>query len=204
MADEYTAFALAEFDQVRSDRASLLTFAERAAPHGAEVADVGCGPGHVTDHLAVLGLDVVGYDISSALLSRARRTYPSLAFVQGDLAALGTGDASLGGIVSRYSLIHTPLRAHASVFAEWHRVLRPRAPLLLSFFAAGAVESHGTPFDHAVTTAYALFPPTVERQLTDAGFTDLDVTVRTPRPGARPLDHATISARGSGQSVATR
>ena len=59
-------------------------------------------------------------------------------------------------------------------------------------------EAHGSPFDHAVVTAYELFPPTMVRLLQDAGFTHVQFGVCDPPDGARPLDHATVFARKRG------
>jgi SAM-dependent methyltransferase len=43
------------------ERAVLAAFAELVE---GPVADLGCGPGHVTAHLRSLGLDVFGVDLS--------------------------------------------------------------------------------------------------------------------------------------------
>lgn len=45
------------------ERAMLAAFAELAGGRG-PVADLGCGPGHLTAHLRSLGLDVFGLDLS--------------------------------------------------------------------------------------------------------------------------------------------
>ena len=55
----------------------------RAADVG-PVADVGCGPGHVTAHLNKLGVDAFGIDLSPAMLDLARRDHPGLRFEVGD------------------------------------------------------------------------------------------------------------------------
>jgi hypothetical protein len=65
----------------------------------------------------------------------------------------------------------------------------------LSFFAANSVERHGAPFDHAVATAYELFPATLASELQDAGFDRIKIGTRGPLHGERPLDHGTILAR---------
>ena len=75
------------------------------------------------------------------------------------------------------------------------RVLQPGAPVLLSFFASSSAEAHGSPFDHAVVTAYELFPATIARQLRDAGFAEVEFGVCDPPAGARPLDQGTVLAR---------
>jgi ubiquinone/menaquinone biosynthesis C-methylase UbiE len=159
------------------------------------VADVGCGPGHVVDHLAELGLKAIGYDISPAMIDEAHRAFPGSEFRVGDLTSLDIADSSLGGIVARYSLIHLAPARLAGVFREWSRVLEPRAPVLVSFFASSSSLTHGLRFDHAVATAHALFPETVVAEMHAVGFDGFEVSTRKPLDGERPLDHGTILAR---------
>ncbi len=153
------------------------------------------GPATFVNHLSELGLTAVGYDISPNQIAEARNTFPDSQFHVGDLAALDNPDSSLGGIVARYSLIHMAPSRLGDVFEEWMRVLEPGAPVLVSFFASSSAGAHGTPFDHAVVTAYELFPATIARQLQDVGFTDVEVGICDPTEGARPLDHGTVLAR---------
>jgi SAM-dependent methyltransferase len=79
------------------DRAMLGAFAELVlADGGARVADLGCGPGHITGHLHALGLDVFGIDLSAAMISVARQAFPHLSFEAGSMAALDLADGRLG------------------------------------------------------------------------------------------------------------
>lgn len=195
MAELYTKLALGEIDRRPLDRDWLAAFAELAASRDGVVADLGCGPGHVVDHLSELGLTAIGYDLSPGLIVEARREFPDAQFHVGDLAALEIADSSLGGIVARYSLIHMLPSRLGNIFDEWMRVLEPGAPVLVSFFASPSAEAHGAPFDHAVVTAYALFPATIACQLQDAGFADVEVAVRNPFDGERALEHGTILAQ---------
>lgn len=196
-AAEYTALALGDLDRVPNDRNWLGEFAELVAVGNGVVADLGCGPGHVTNHLSTLGLTVIGYDIAPAMVAAAQRAFPDSTFQVGDLTALDVASSSLAGIVARYSFIHLPTTRLASVFREWSRILEPGAPVLLSFFAANSPNRHGSPFDHAIATAYELFPATISSELHDAGFDAIRVGTRGPLVGERPLDHGTILARGA-------
>jgi ubiquinone/menaquinone biosynthesis C-methylase UbiE len=194
MAEQYAALFLGDLDRDRDGRDWLAAFAKLAAPRSGAVADLGCGPGHVVNHLCELGLTAVGYDLSLGLIARARSAFPGSQFHVGDLAALDNHDASVGGIVARYSLIHIPPSRLKDVFEEWMRVLEPGAPVLVSFFASRSAQAHGSPFDHTVVTAYELFPATIARELQDAGFADVEVGVRPPPEGGRPFDQGTVLA----------
>ena len=73
-----------------------------------EVADVGCGPGHISDFLARRGLSVRGIDLSPTMIDLARRARPDLRFDLGSLLELDISDGTLGGVLVHYSIIHTP------------------------------------------------------------------------------------------------
>ncbi len=198
VAEQYATLFLGDLDHDTDAKDWLATFAALAAGYDGMVADLGCGPGHVVDHLLGLGVTAVGYDISSGQIAQARRAFPAARFHVGDLTALDMEDASLGGIVSRYSLIHLPPSHLGSVFEEWMRMLQPGAPVLVSFFGSLSAATHGTPFDHTVATAHELFPATIGGQLEAAGFADIEFGTRPPGEDGRPFDQATVLARRPG------
>ena len=49
---------------------------DAAVPEGAEILELGCGPGRVTHELLRLGHPVVGVDESSAMLAHVRGNHP--------------------------------------------------------------------------------------------------------------------------------
>ncbi|MGC4110110.1 MAG: class I SAM-dependent methyltransferase [Nocardioides sp.] len=115
-------------------RASLRLFADLVRDAGdGPVADVGCGPGHVTRHLQDLGIDAFGIDLSPEMVALGRRDYPTLRFEVGSMTDLHLADSSLGGLLAYWSVIHIPDDALPGVFAQFHRVLRPGGPLLVGF-----------------------------------------------------------------------
>ncbi|CAM5431207.1 hypothetical protein GCM10010329_53260 [Streptomyces spiroverticillatus] len=87
-------------------RALLAAFAEtvRAAGLG-PVADLGCGPGKVTAHLADLGVPAFGLDLSPRMVELARAAHPGLRFAVGSMTALPLADRSLAGILAYYSTL---------------------------------------------------------------------------------------------------
>jgi SAM-dependent methyltransferase len=109
-------------------------FAELVArAGGGPVADVGCGPGHVTAFLRGLGLDVFGIDLSPGMVATAERDNPGIRFEVGSMTDLDLADASLAGIVAWYSTIHVPDEDLRKAFDDFHRILRPDGVLLLGF-----------------------------------------------------------------------
>jgi len=54
---------------------------ELLAPQpGERILDLGCGTGHLTNQIARAGAEIIGIDISEAMISEARSLYPNLRF----------------------------------------------------------------------------------------------------------------------------
>ncbi|RLV68590.1 methyltransferase [Streptomyces sp. CBMAI 2042] len=137
IAPAYADFSRGELAAKPLERGLLSVFAELAAAGGGglPMADVGCGTGRVTAHLNELGLglDVFGIDLSPQMLAVARQEHPGLRFEEGSMLGLDLPDGSLGGLLAWYSTIHVPDEELPRVFAEFHRVLAPGAPVQLGF-----------------------------------------------------------------------
>lgn len=164
------------------ERALLTAFADLVRA-GGPVADLGCGPGHLTAHLNGLGLDAFGVDLSSEMISLARQAHPDLRFEEGSMTALDVEDGALGGILAFYSVIHTPPRQLPGVFEEFERVLKPGGHVLLGFFAGD--DRQPQEFDHKVTLAYRWSPDGLADLLSQAGFEVVARLVREPYEGER-------------------
>ncbi|MEU0884700.1 class I SAM-dependent methyltransferase [Lentzea sp. NPDC005914] len=164
------------------ERALLQAFAELVRDAG-PVADLGCGPGHLTAHLHDLGLDVFGVDLSSEMIALARQARPDLRFTEGTMTELEVEDETLGGILAFYSVIHTPPPHVPAVFAEFARVLKPGGHLMLGFFAGD--DPRPREFDHKVTLAYRWSADGLAELLCQAGFEERARLLREPNEGER-------------------
>ncbi|OZM84269.1 SAM-dependent methyltransferase [Pseudonocardia sp. MH-G8] len=105
-------------------RAVLAAFAESVRGLG-PVLDVGCGPGTVTAHLAELGLDASGVDLSPRMVEHARRQYPHLRFSVTSATELDLVPASLGGVLGWWSLFNLPREALPGVLRTFAEALVP-------------------------------------------------------------------------------
>ncbi|NEY35657.1 methyltransferase domain-containing protein [Streptomyces sp. PRKS01-65] len=180
IAEDYAEHFRGQVAGAPEDLEVLAAFARLLGP-GAEVADLGCGPGRVTAHLAGLGLRVFGLDLSASMLAVARREHPHLRFEQGSMLELDLPDGSLAGVVSWYSSIHLPAEELPSLFAEFRRVLAPGGHLLLAFQAGDAPLRLDRPFGRPVGLDFQRRRP--ERMaglLQEAGFTLHSRTLREP------------------------
>ncbi len=166
------------------ERALLAAFAELVqAGSAGPVADIGCGPGHVTAHLHALGPAAFGIDLSSEMVALARRAHPDLRFDEGSMTALDLADGLLGGILAFFSTIHTPPQQLPAVFTEFQRVLAPGGHLLLGFFAGDDLLPQEA--DHKVMLAYRWSPDSLAELLRQAGFAEVARLLREPHEDER-------------------
>ncbi|WP_405798623.1 class I SAM-dependent DNA methyltransferase [Streptomyces sp. NBC_01506] len=177
----YDTVAVSYADRIRDAlagepylRAALAVFAELVdAAGGGPVADVGCGPGHVTAHLHGLGVDAFGIDLSSAMIDVARRDHPHLRFEVGSMTDLDLPEASVAGLLAFWSLIHIPDEAVPTVFGHFHRAVRPGGPLLLGFHVGdeSRLKTQGYGGHPMNVHVHRRRPDQVSLWLRDAGFT---------------------------------
>ncbi|SFW49133.1 class I SAM-dependent DNA methyltransferase [Amycolatopsis australiensis] len=191
VAAQYAEFVRDIWDDDPLDRAAWAAFADYVRGRG-PVADLGCGPGHLTAHLRDLGVDAFGVDVSPAMIELARAAEPGLRFEVGSMAALDLPGASLAGILSWYSVIHTPPGQLPAYFAEFTRTLASGGHVLLGFFESGDAVSE---FDHKVTTAYRWPLDTLAELASAAGLVEVGRVSREPVAGERPFRQGRLLLR---------
>jgi ubiquinone/menaquinone biosynthesis C-methylase UbiE len=138
VAENYAASFAGELEGKPLDRALLASLLEEAGP-AARVADIGCGPGHVTSWLARRGAAAVGIDLSAAMVAVGRREHPEAEFRPGDFLALPAADGEFSAAVAFYSLIHLEPGELTPALREIRRVLAPGGAALVSFHVGSDV-----------------------------------------------------------------
>jgi len=96
VAREYDRRLGGELDVKPLNRALLTALVELVGT--GTIADVGCGPGHVTRYLAELHTDVLGVDLSPAMITIARERAPQLTFTTGSFAHISLLSAATAGL----------------------------------------------------------------------------------------------------------
>jgi SAM-dependent methyltransferase len=180
-AQKYCELFHNELEEKQFDRDLLDAFTARLT-QDAVVCDAGCGPSaHIGRYVSDKGTKVVGVDISDQCVEMARCANPEMRIEQGDLAKLAFEAGSFDGVISYYSIIHTPKNYVASIFDEFHRVLKPGGHLLVAV-KAGATEGYIADFLGTKTEIYfTLFSKTeVTHYLEQSCFQIEFIEKRTP------------------------
>ena len=103
--------------------------ADRLAPSGKDVVDIGCGAGIYSRGFAGLGArSVVGIDLSEAYVAEAAKAsphHPSLRFALGRADATGLPESCADLAYMRAVIHHLSESEQAAAAAEMLRVLRP-------------------------------------------------------------------------------
>jgi SAM-dependent methyltransferase len=181
---------------------TLDALVELAAPSSSERwLDVACGPGIVSRALATHAGEVLGVDLTEAMIAVAQREaaaagLANTAFALGDATALELPDASFDGAVARFAIHHLP--APSRLVDELARVVRPGGRIVLADHLAD---------EEAADAAWALelerlrdpshwaaLPP---QRLRDMGV-EAGLELESERVSAISLDFDDWLARGSG------
>jgi ubiquinone/menaquinone biosynthesis C-methylase UbiE len=188
IADEYDRQFRDELTSKPLERAILMAFLELVGQ--GMVADVGCGPGHVTAFLSAHHENVIGIDLSPRMIELAQDRAPDIGFTVGSMLELAADDASWAGAVLLYSIIHLTEDERSLAFGELARIVRPDGWVLVSFhvddaeFAAGETKQIRTWFDHVVELdGHFISQADVAAQLEAVGFTVVATLERKPIAG---------------------
>ncbi|MEJ2634423.1 MAG: class I SAM-dependent methyltransferase [Calditrichia bacterium] len=121
-----------EMARKKYDRKLLKQFATYFS-RDSIICDMGCGPSaHIGRCLYDKGLNVNAVDISENCIRIASKYNPGMKFACMNMTDLGMGEQSIDGIISFYSIIHTPKKYIHRIFTEFFRVLTPRGKLLVA------------------------------------------------------------------------
>jgi ubiquinone/menaquinone biosynthesis C-methylase UbiE len=149
----------------------------------ATLVELGCGPGHVSGYLASRGVKVAGLDLSAAMVEQAERLFPAIHFQVGDMLALPFDDASLGGVVSFYSIVHFDEPQTEQAFVEMARVVQPGGIAAVAFHIGTDVVHRDEWFGEHVSVDFSFHEPAVVRaQLEAVGFDIESLQERDPYP----------------------
>jgi SAM-dependent methyltransferase len=158
------------------------------------VAEIGCGTGHWLGAAAALGqAKVIGVDVSSGMLERARTHAPAALLVRATADHLPWADACLDRVFCVNALHHFP--APAAFVAECRRVLRPGGGVLTIGLDPHRGDDRWWVYDvfpSAAPADRARYPSTatIRARLGAAGFREITTEVAQRIAGELSFDAA--------------
>jgi len=180
VARRYAEEITGELEDKPFDREFLDRFANLVKDRG-RVVELGCGPAHVAAYLAMGGVDISGLDQSAGMVAQAKRMFPDLEVVVGDMLALPFGDAALGGMVAFYSIIHFDDGQLVTAFSEMARVLQDNGLVALAFHIGDEVVHNEQWWDMPVVLDSRYLPvELITGLLTGAGLEIVTSEERAP------------------------
>ena len=133
MADTWETWSAQITDDPRS---RWLQSFLRVVPDGARVVELGCGNGTSETRTLAERHELIGVDLSTEQLRRARERVPNATFVHADLTTVAFEDDSVDAVCAFYVLNHVPRELLPDVLAHVHAWLRPGGHLLATLGAS--------------------------------------------------------------------
>lgn len=185
VADDYAADRWDELSKKHLDTLLLKEFAVTNKDKGL-CADFGCGPGQTTRFLYDNGLkDILGIDLSPAMISAARKLSPDIKFETGDLLNIAFPPEYLGSAIAFYSIVHFTHDQVAKCFREINRVLKTGSEFLFSFHEGDETVHFDKAHDKEVDIDLYFFKTDdIIALLYETGFTIIEAIERRPHEGA--------------------
>jgi len=181
VAAKYHELFRDEMDEKKYDRELLDQFSKHFSSKSV-IYDMGCGPsGHIGRYLHDKGFNVIGIDISEKCVDIAADYNPGMKFLAMDILKLELQDATVDGIISFYSIIHTPQKYVHHIFQEFNRILKIGGKLLVTV-KEGVGEGFIDNFLDSKTSIYFTHfkEQHLEKYYTDNGFNLTFLEVRNP------------------------
>lgn len=133
---DYTKHAT-EYSEVGTDGTHYLGFRDvpkliKKYVKGTQALDYGCGPGRSTRFLKSLGFDVIGVDISSDMLTEARKKDEQGTYQQIESGVLPFEDSSFDLIFSSFVFLEIAAMIEIEkILSEFKRVLKPSGHIII-------------------------------------------------------------------------
>ncbi|HTA26408.1 MAG TPA: class I SAM-dependent methyltransferase [Bacteroidia bacterium] len=179
-AENYAKEFMDELSHKHLDRILLRQFAEENK--GGNCIDLGCGPGQTTKLLFDCGMnDIVGTDLSPAMITKAKELNPQINFEVADMLNLQYADNSFSSAIAFYAIVHFTMDELKRAFQEIKRVLIQDGHFLFSFHIGNEIKHVDNFLDKNVSLDFYFFETDkIIKLLEEAGFIIVDAIERFP------------------------
>lgn len=180
-AKNYAEKFIDELSYKHLDRILLNSFAIENKEKGKAI-DLGCGPGQTTKYLSSCGMtNIVGTDISTKMITTAKKINPQLDFDIADILNLKYSDDYFGSAIAFYSIVHFDYNQIKTAFKEIQRVLTKDGQFLFSFHVGDSIIHLDNFLDEKVNIDFLFFDVIkIKKILLETGFEIIDIIEREP------------------------
>ena len=105
------------------------------------VLDIGCGVGSDAKYLAKAGCNVLGIDLSDAMIAEAQRRVGGVEFQKADFRETNFPDGTFDGIWCSTVFHHVQLKDQPDFIAKCHRFLKSGGAIYISTKRSGTTEN---------------------------------------------------------------
>ncbi|MHC1688639.1 MAG: class I SAM-dependent methyltransferase [Methanothrix sp.] len=126
--------AIDEFDKIDFLPIEKKFISKYFLRKGSKILDLGCGAGRTTQSFYEIGFDIIGIDISSSMVSKAKSNCPFIDFQVGDACSLQFSNEVFDYVIFSFNGIDYlyPEEKRLDVFREVNRVLKPNGLFIFS------------------------------------------------------------------------
>jgi SAM-dependent methyltransferase len=131
MASDYGQWTLSH---ARPDRNKYTQLIIDQLKSGADLLELGCGPGDPTTRTLAENFKVTANDISSSCLELAKKNAPSATLIQSDMTSLEFPANSFDAVVAFYSFHHVPRERYQPLLNDIASWLRPGGKFISAMY----------------------------------------------------------------------
>jgi ubiquinone/menaquinone biosynthesis C-methylase UbiE len=194
MAGDYGNWALRH---ERHDRDKYTKLLLDNVPTGAELLELGCGPGDPTTKMLAQHFSVTANDISEGCLELAKKNAPNAKFILSDMTALDFPDQSFDAVVAYYAFHHIPRDRYEPLINKINKWLKPGGIFMAALYPYD-VEDLVTEDWHGATMYWSSFDEeTTLRLINKPGFEIIEQSKESAIEDGRETTFLWIIARKS-------
>lgn len=132
--DKYARFYQDKFMDVSSYHDSFDLFCDRITKENAEILELACGPGNITQYLLQKRPDfkILGTDLSPNMIALAGINNPTATFALMDCRDIGKSDKSYDGIMCGFALPYLSKEEAIHLIRDASGILNPSGVLYIS------------------------------------------------------------------------